>query len=91
MCDLEDMGVSVTDASGKDMSLIRGYFGLCAGLSKEKAGKEIQIHIINGGSLDEITEVIKYEMDNSDFFRNLNKKAETETTENQVEETEEKQ
>lgn len=86
MCDLEDMGVSVVDMDGKNMSLIRGYFALCAGITKEQAGKEIQAHLAGGGKFDEIMEVIRYEMENSDFFRNAKKTEETETTENQTEE-----
>lgn len=90
MCDLEDMGVSVVDMEGKNMSLVRGYLGLCAGISKESAGKEIQAHLISGGKFDEIMEVIKYEMDNSDFFQGLNQTAEAENAENQTAETEER-
>lgn len=87
MCDLEDMGVSVANIDEKNMSLIRGYFGLCAGMNKEEAGKEIQSHLLNKGKLDEITEVIKYEMDNSDFFRNLSETEKTEDAENPEAET----
>lgn len=89
VCDLEDMGVSIVNIDGKDMSLIRGYFGLCAGLTKEKAGKEIEAHLTNGGKFDELMELIKFEMENSDFFRNLKKTAETEDAENQTEESKE--
>lgn len=88
VCDLEDMGVSITDGDMKNMSLIRGYFGLCAGLSREKAGREMQEHFKNGGKLEEFSDVLKYEFENSEFFQSLRKGAEEENTENPTEESE---
>lgn len=78
MCDMEDAGVSLMDADGKNMSLIRAYFAVCCGKGKDFAGREIQQHMINGGNFDEISEAFKDAMENSDFFRALGAKAETE-------------
>ncbi len=80
VCDLEDMGVSIEQAGNKPMSMVRAYFGLCAGKGKEFAGKEMEAHIIGGGSFDDIMNAMSDEMEKSDFFRSLNKKSETETT-----------
>lgn len=82
ICDLEDMGISLETASSKPMSMVRAYFGLCAGKDKEYAGKEMEAHVIGGGSFEDIMKVMSDEMEKSDFFRNLNKKAEQEVTEN---------
>ena len=82
VCDLEDMGVSLQEASNKPMSMVRAYFGLCAEKGKEYAGKEMEAHIVGGGTFDDIVNVMSEEMEKSDFFRNLNKTAEQETTEN---------
>lgn len=71
ICDLEDMGISMEDADKKPMSMVRAYFGLCAGLDKEEAGKEIQSHMIDGGKFDGIMKAMGEEMKNSDFFRAL--------------------
>lgn len=81
ICDLEDMGISLQEAGNKPMSMVRAYFGLCAGKGKEYAGKEMEAHIIGGGSFEDIMNVMSDEMEKSDFFRNLNQKAEQETTE----------
>lgn len=82
ICDLEEMGVSMQDTEKKPMSLVRAYFGLCAGKSNEYAGKEMEEHIIKGGSFDNVMDVISKEMDESDFFRKLSQTEETKTTEN---------
>lgn len=81
VCDLEDMGVSLQEASNKPMSMVRAYFGLCAGKGKEYAGKEMEAHIVGGGTFDDVVNVMSEEMEKSDFFRNLNKTAEQETAE----------
>lgn len=90
VCDLEDMGVSLQEASGKPMSMVRAYFALCTGKGKEYAGKEMEQHLINGGTFDEIMNVMSDEMEKSDFFRNLNKTENKEVAENSEEETEKK-
>lgn len=88
ICDLEDMGISLQEAGNKPMSMVRAYFGLCVGKGKEYAGKEMESHIINGGSFEDIINVMSDEMEKSDFFRNLNKKVEQEVTESTEKESE---
>lgn len=87
VCDLEDMGISLEEAGRKPMSMVRAYFGLCAGKGKEYAGKELEAHIIGGGKFDNIMSAMSEEMEKSDFFRNLNKTEETEVAENTTEES----
>lgn len=86
VCDLEDMGISLQEMGKKRMSVIRAYFALCAGMSNEDAGLEIEKHIIAGGSLEDLSAAMNDEMEKSDFFRTLFKKEEAEVTENQSEE-----
>lgn len=81
VCDLEDIGISLEEAGKKPMSLVRAYFGLCAGKGKEYAGKELESHIIGGGTFEDIMNAMSDEMEKSDFFRNLNKTAEREVAE----------
>lgn len=88
VCDLEDMGISLEEAGRKPMSMVRAYFGMCMGKGKEVAGKELEAHIIGGGKLDDIMTAMSDEMEKSDFFRNLNKTAETEAATNETEESE---
>lgn len=72
ICDLEDFGVSIQDVGKKPMPMIRAYIALCLGSSLDVAGHEIEQHIIGGGSFDEVMNAMSKEMENSDFFRNLN-------------------
>lgn len=76
VCDLEDSGVPITEMAKKPMSMARAYFAICYGGDKEKAGQEIQAHVIGGGNLNEIYTVMGEEMNDSDFFQALNQKEE---------------
>lgn len=90
ICDLEDMGISLGQAENKPMSMVRAYFGLCAGRDKEFAGKEMEAHIVGGGKFDDILGAMSDEMEKSDFFRNLKEKKEQEVAESPDEEAEKK-
>jgi hypothetical protein len=59
------------------MSLIRTYVAFCGNIDKERAGKEIESHVVSGGNFDAVTEVLAAEMEDSGFFRSLREKAET--------------
>ena len=85
VCDLEDCGFSMEDMQRKPMSMVRAYLSICLNTSLESAGKEMEEHIISGGDFEKIMEVITNEMNDSDFFRNLNKRAEEEVGENEEE------
>lgn len=87
ICELEDAGVSLTEIESKPISTVRSYFAICLGGNKEVAGQEIERHIINGGSLDEIMTAFREELADSDFFQALTKTANEETQENQEAET----
>lgn len=88
VCDLEDMGITLEDMKRKSLSLIRGYLTICSGLDKEDAGAELQAHLISGEKLDSVTDAISHELEKSDFFRAIAKRAEAETAE--MEDAEEK-
>lgn len=77
ICDLEDMGLSLEGVSEKPMSMLRAYFAKCTGKGTEFAGKELEAHMINGGSLKDIMDVMAEEMKKSDFFRSLSQSQET--------------
>lgn len=78
VCDLEDMGISLEQAGTKPMSMVRAYFALCAGMSVPVAGKEMEKHVMSGGTLEDVTISMSKEMEISDFFRALNKADEAE-------------
>lgn len=85
VCDLEDMGISLEQAERKPMSMARAYFALCAGKGRVFAGKEMEAHIVGGGSLDELMDAMSEEMERSDFFRSLKEGKAEEAPENQEE------
>lgn len=89
VCDMEDMGISMEMMREKPMSMVRAYFGLCAGAGKEYAGRELEKHFANGGKMIELMQVMGEEMQESDFFRSIMPDKEQETTETQDETAEE--
>ena len=80
VCELEDMGVTFERIDKMPMSLIRAYFAICAGTSKEQAALLIQQHLMNGGGLEDITEPMAKEMNDSDFFRSISESKEQENS-----------
>lgn len=87
VCDLEDMGVSVVDAEKKSFSLARAYFAICAGKGNDFAEQEIQKHVVSGGNLKDIFDVLNAEMERSDFFRAIRESQEENIAEGTEEET----
>lgn len=71
MCDLEDAGFSIGELASKNMKAIRAYFALCAGIGVVDAGREIEQHVIKGGTLKELSACMGEEMEKSDFFQAL--------------------
>lgn len=78
VCDLEDMGIAMTDIQKKPMSAVRAYFAICTGKDKDFAGQEMEQHLINGGSFDDVIKAMSVEVEKSDFFRKMSETA-TET------------
>lgn len=69
ICDLEENGLSLEQIEEKPMSMIRYYIAFCMKASKEIAGREIEGHLVNGGDLSDIAEVMNGAMEDSGFFR----------------------
>ena len=76
VCDLEDMGVALSDFKGKPMSVVRAYLAVCADSDMEYAGNEIQAHVVAGGNFDDMMQIMSEKMDESDFFRALQSRTE---------------
>lgn len=79
VCDFEEMGIAMKSLSTKPMSAVRVYLAICGNVGVAEAGKEMENHIINGGSLDDVIKAMTEEMNDSDFFRHLAENAEKET------------
>lgn len=71
VCRMEEMDAPVTLGQKVSFSLIRGYAALCMNTSKENAGEELEKHVLNGGSMDELYEAMAEAIDTSDFFRKM--------------------
>ena len=82
ICDLEEMGYDMDSMGKRPMSMIRAYFSLCAGITEEVAGRELENHIIGGGNFADLSEVMQSQLEKSDFFRNLTQGEKEETREN---------
>ena len=74
LADFDDFGVSIEDASAKPLVFMRAYVACCLEESVEYAGNEINAHIINGGDLVDIMDVMNAMLEDSDFFRALQNK-----------------
>lgn len=83
ICDLEDYGVSIDEAGEKPMKMVRAYVAMCMGKSLGEAGKDIEQHVLNGGDFTEPISIMYEEMEKSNFFQALFKKAEKNNPENQ--------
>lgn len=88
MCDLEQMGGSVTELKSKSMSFMRAYLAFCGNMSEEEAGNEIMAHLKNGGEFDEISKALNEAVKDSGFFRALKEGAESEDAESETAESE---
>lgn len=75
ICALEEAGVPVQDMKKKPAATARAYFSLCFDGDKDQAGAEIEAHMVAGGSLNDLMTAMAKEIDESDFFRAINKTA----------------
>lgn len=73
-CDLEDRGIALGVFVSKPNVAIRSYFSVCANMSLEKAGNELNAHFVSGNDLTELVESMNAELDASDFFQQMLRK-----------------
>lgn len=69
ICDFEDHGISLDDIDKKMFNVIRQYVATSMNVDARIAGQEITAHLANGGTLDDISDVMAKEMNDSGFFR----------------------
>ena len=80
-CEIEEKGMSLADIRKKPMSFLRTYVALSGDMDVDIAGKEIEAHIMNGGTLDAVMDVMLAQLEDSGFFRKLfGEEPATETT-----------
>lgn len=73
MCLLEVEGVQATRLNKNIFNTVKCYVEYCMGVDGETAGAEINQHIINGGTLNDITDIFSKKAEESDFFQALSK------------------
>ena len=77
ICDLEDLGLSLTDFKRSRMNSVRALLAYIGEMSPEEAGNEIMAHLRNGGTMDVINEL--FEM-LATFFQSIRQPDEEEET-----------
>lgn len=85
VCQFEDMGIPMSEIESKSIMFIRAYAAMCMGKKADQAGEEIEKHIMNGGSMEDLAEVLRQAVEESDFFQALSKRAEATDSESQTE------
>lgn len=68
ICELEDLGLSVTNIKKTNMSALRALLAWYGDMTPDEAGYEILEHLKNGGSFDDCVPLINCLLD-SDFFQ----------------------
>lgn len=68
-CEFEEAGLSLNSLGDKPISMVRFYVAKCLGTTVEKAGGEVERHVMNGGSFEPILESLRDAMSESGFFR----------------------
>lgn len=85
VCQFEDMGIPMSEIEAKSIMFVRAYAAMCMDKKADQAGDEIEKHVMNGGSIDELADVLRQAVEESGFFQALSKRAETEDSESQTE------
>ena len=80
-CQFEEMGVNIADIGKKPFGVLRAYLAISGKMDLEKAGDEIEKHIVSGGDLDEMQAVLSKELTDSGFIKSLQARATEETEE----------
>lgn len=78
LCELSESGIDIQDMRKKIMPSLRVYVAYCMGVDTDIAGEEINQHIINGGTIEDIANVFSEKAENSDFFQAIDRNSEQE-------------
>lgn len=85
VCKLERMGAPITEMNDRPLTVACAYVALCMNKSIDAAAEAIEAHIVGGGTLNDIMEVFKEELEQSGFFKALREKsAETQEADEEI-------
>ena len=85
VCQFENMGIPMSEIEAKSIMFVRAYAAMCMDKKADQAGDEIEKHVMNGGSIDELADVLRQAVEESGFFQALSKRADTADSESQTE------
>lgn len=72
VCQLEEHGIDLVGQNAKPLTTLRAFVALAVG-DTEKAGKELEAHLANGGSLEDVMKEVNTVLQNSGFFQRMQK------------------
>lgn len=85
VCDMQDMGIAINNINENNiMSAARAYAAICMHAPLKVAGAEIEAHIINGGTFEDIMLPFSKKANESGFFQALRRKAEAEESQEET-------
>lgn len=87
VCEFEEAGIPLAEAKNKSTAMIRVYFSLLFDGDKETAGNELEKHMIDGGTLEELADAMTKELQESRFFQAVSKKSAETSQETESEKT----
>lgn len=71
LCALEARKIGISDLTNKPMSFLRDFIAIQTGMKTAEAEKEINDHIVNGGSIEGLMNTITECLEESGFFQKL--------------------
>ena len=89
-CTFEERGIDLQTMEKKPLSFLRVYISLCMNTNEIEAGKAIDAHIANGGSIEDLLQAMSDAIENSGFFRPQQQTAEKDTSASETKSEEKK-
>lgn len=81
VCILGENDIDIQEIGKKVLPSLRVYVAYCMGVDDtDIAGNEINLHILNGGSLEDISSVFVAKVNESAFFQAIGKQSGTKET-----------
>lgn len=74
ICQLEEMGVDISEIGSHTMSFMRAFLALWINKSLKEAGDMIEEHVAKGGEISVLMDAITVAMNESGFFNSAGKK-----------------
>lgn len=67
--EMKDLGGDIYEMGRNPFAVIRAYLAFCGGMTADKAGEEINAHVVGGGDLAVLSETLNDALEKSDFFK----------------------